>query len=176
MTTTTQTIQRPFVKPSRNYDYLYDPVFTLSSFRDHSKEMYRSQTGPDRLYKVPNYKNMFSTLRHYPHQTLRLDMTDPVPRHVPRYWFGYKDQARDTLIRYTKFNYDPLVKVPPKVHASVDVDGSDRYKFFRRPIIPFLPQMPPSVVLSAPTHLPDRTDNKPDGVTLEPPKTKMYLS
>ena len=45
---------------------------------------------------------MFSSLRHYPRQTLRLDMTDPVPKHVSRYWRGYADQARDVLIRYKK--------------------------------------------------------------------------
>ena len=51
----------------------------------------------------PYFKTMFSTLRHYPHQRVTLDMTDAVPRHMPRQWKGYTDQARETIIRYTKY-------------------------------------------------------------------------
>lgn len=47
-----------------------------------------------------------------------------------------------------RFNYDPSVTIPPKYYPPVDTEGRDRYKFFRRPIIPFLPQMPPSIVLA----------------------------
>lgn len=49
-----------------------------------------------------------------------------------------------------RFNYDPSVSVPAEHYPNVEVEGRSHYKFFRRPIIPFLPQMPPSVVL-APT-------------------------
>jgi len=51
----------------------------------------------------PYFKTMFSTLRHYPHQRVTLDMTDAVPRHMPRQWKGYADQARESIIRYTKY-------------------------------------------------------------------------
>jgi hypothetical protein len=43
-----------------------------------------------------------------------------------------------------------LVAVPSKHYPETDVDGRNRYRYFRRPIIPFLPQLPPNVVL-APT-------------------------
>lgn len=49
-----------------------------------------------------------------------------------------------------RFTYDPSVQVPPKEYPKAEVAGTNRYKYFRRPIIPFLPQMPPNVVL-APT-------------------------
>ena len=52
------------------------------------------------------------------------------------------------FIHAYRFNYDPTVQVPPKFYPETDAEGKDRYKFFRRPIIPFLPQMPPSVVLA----------------------------
>ena len=123
--------------------------------------------------QVPRFKTMFSSLRHYPRQALSLDVTDPVPPHVPRQWKGYGEQARNSLIRYkkcvwewggsvsisqlpldrTRFNYAPSVTVPAQHYADADVEGRNRYKFFRRPIIPFLPQLPPSVVL-APTRCP----------------------
>lgn len=90
---------------------------------------------------------MFSSLKHFPHQHVTIEATDPVPRFIPRQWRGYGDQARDALIRYTKFNYDPSVTIPPKFNPATDVSGKDRYKFFRRPIIPFLQQVPPEVLL-----------------------------
>lgn len=48
----------------------------------------------------------------------------------------------------SRFNYDPTVQIPPKKFEPAHVDGVNRYKYFRRPIIPFLPQMPPNVVLA----------------------------
>ena len=51
-------------------------------------------------------------------------------------------------MHFFRFNYDPSVEVPPKHYLATDAVGKDRHKFFRRPIIPFLPQMPPSVVLA----------------------------
>ena len=48
-----------------------------------------------------------------------------------------------------RFNYDPTVQVPPKQYEKVHVSGQDRYKFFRRPIIPFLQQVPPDVLLQS---------------------------
>lgn len=72
-----------------------------------------------------------------------------MPKFIPRQWRGYADQDREALIRYTKFNYDPSVQVPPKHHEKVHVSGTDRYKFFRRPIIPFLQQVPPDVLLQS---------------------------
>ena len=47
-----------------------------------------------------------------------------------------------------RFNYDPAVQVPARHYGVAQVDGKNRYKYFRRPIIPFLPQMPPNVVLA----------------------------
>jgi ABC-type glycerol-3-phosphate transport system permease component len=48
----------------------------------------------------------------------------------------------------SRFNYVPNVQIPPKKFEPALVDGMNRYKYFRRPIIPFLPQMPPNVVLA----------------------------
>ncbi|XP_044164773.1 cilia- and flagella-associated protein 91-like isoform X1 [Acropora millepora] len=92
---------------------------------------------------------MFSDLRHHPRYSIHLELTDPVPKFIPRQWRGYAEQDTEALIRYTKFNYDPTVQVPPKEHPHVPVSGKDRYKFFRRPIIPFLQQVPPDVLLQS---------------------------
>ena len=42
---------------------------------------------------VPHFKTMFSSLRHYPRQTVTLDMTDPVPPHISRQCRGYGEQV-----------------------------------------------------------------------------------
>ncbi|XP_064407633.1 cilia- and flagella-associated protein 91-like [Halichondria panicea] len=153
MATVTETISKTaFVRPARTYDYLYDPVFTVSSERDHAKQSFKSHTSVDKIRFVPHFRTMFSSLRHYPRQAVTLDTTDPVPKHMPRQWGGYRDQARETLVRYKKFNYDPDVKVPPKQFEDPKTNSTNQYKYFKRPIIPFLPQMPPNVIL-APTRV-----------------------
>ncbi|KAK3751138.1 hypothetical protein QZH41_017935 [Actinostola sp. cb2023] len=143
----TQTITRQKPQPSRTQDYLYDNIHTLSSDRDHARATFKAHTGSDRVKRVPHYKTMFSDLAHYPRYGIHLEVTDPVPKFIPRQWRGYSEQARQALVRYTKFNYDPSVQVPPKSFPVTDVGGQDRYKFFKRPIIPFLQQVPPDVLL-----------------------------
>lgn len=145
----TQTVTHGKLQNSRTHDYLYDPLYTLSSDRDHARSTFKAHTGTDRIKRVPHFKTMFSDLRHYPRYGIHLEVTDPVPKFIPRQWRGYAEQDRDALIRYTTFNYDPTVQVPPKQYEKVHVSGQDRYKYFRRPIIPFLQQVPPDVLLQS---------------------------
>jgi len=145
----TKTVTKPPVQASRTHDYLYDPLYSLSSERDHARATFRATTNVSRIRRIPMFRDMFSSLPHYPNSHVQIDVNDPVPSFIPRQWRGYSDQARDALVRYTKFNYDPSVKVPPKSFDTTDVSGRDRYRFFRRPIIPFLQQVPPEVVLQA---------------------------
>ncbi len=42
---------------------------------------------------------------------------------------------------------DDSIKVPSQTYEKAYVDGKDRYKFARRPIIPFLSSIPPYVLL-----------------------------
>ena len=44
---------------------------------------------------------MFSDLRHHPRYSIHLELTDPVPKFIPRQWRGYAEQDREALIRYT---------------------------------------------------------------------------
>ncbi|KAJ8311832.1 hypothetical protein KUTeg_010617 [Tegillarca granosa] len=147
MATQTQTIRRGF-QPTRVHDYLYDPHHVSASERDHARSTFKAHTSVDRVKRVPLYDTMFSELRHHPRFQMRLDVTDPVPKFISRQWRGYADQKREQLIRYTTFNYDPSVQVPPKQFADAEVSGRNRYKFFKRPIIPFLTQIPPEVLLA----------------------------
>lgn len=154
MATQTQTLRKAPVQMSRTHDYLYDNLHVLASERDHARATFKAHTSTDRVKRVPIYTTMFSELRHHPRFQMRLDVTDPVPKFISRQWRGYADQHREQILRYTTFNYDPSVQVPPKEYSSADVRGSDRYKFFRRPIIPFLQQVPPEVLLASTRHDP----------------------
>ena len=129
--TTTQTLQSTKVQTQRRYDYIYDPLFTLSSNRDHARERYKAYIAPDRVKKVPHYGPMFSGLGHFPKHQIQIDSCDPVPSFMSRKWQGYQRQP----VQMTAVN------------PHLDVSGGDRYKFSRRPIIPFLQQVPPDVLL-----------------------------
>ncbi|XP_072166389.1 cilia- and flagella-associated protein 91-like isoform X2 [Diadema setosum] len=142
-----QAMRRPRLQQTRTHDYLYDPVYTLSSQRDHARATFRANTNVERVGRVPAFNTMFSSLRHFPRFNMRLDPTDPVPRFISRQWRGYSDQAREALIRYKTFNYAPDLQVPPVHHPDAKVGGQNRYKYFRRPIIPFLQQVPPEFVM-----------------------------
>ena len=41
---------------------------------------------------------MFSDLRHHPRYSIHLELTDPVPKFIPRQWRGYAEQDREALI------------------------------------------------------------------------------
>nr|XP_039249050.1 cilia- and flagella-associated protein 91-like [Styela clava]XP_039249051.1 cilia- and flagella-associated protein 91-like [Styela clava] len=169
--TQTQTLRRSVVNPTRNHDYLYDPLYTLSSERDHARTTYKAHTKVERVKKVPQFPTMFSELRHHPRFTIQLENTDPVPNFIGRRWRGYGDQRREAMIRYTTFNYDPTVTVPPKTFPNAEVSGRNRYRYFRRPIIPFLQQVPPEILLQPTTVDPLAP---PDAMTARPrtPRTK----
>lgn len=144
----TQTVRRPVVNQTRTHDYLYDPLYTLSSERDHARQSFKSHTSADRVKRVPVHNTMFSALPHFPRFEMRLESTDPVPRFINRQWRGYGEQARQALIRYKTFNYAPGVTIPKQTFQNAEVGGRNRYKYFRRPLIPFLQQwLQPDVVL-----------------------------
>ncbi|KAK3106963.1 hypothetical protein FSP39_004095 [Pinctada imbricata] len=170
MATQTQTLKRPGFQQSRVHDYLYDNHHVVSSERDHARSTFKAHTSTDRVKRVPIFKTMFSELRHHPRFQMRLDVTDPVPKFISRQWRGYQDQAREAMIRYTTFNYDPSVQVPPKTFADAHVAGQNRYKFFRRPIIPFLQQIPPEVMLATARQDPLAG---PDQLQVERPPTPL---
>lgn len=46
-----------------------------------------------------------------------------------------------------RFNYDPSVRVPEQHFLPSNARSTDRYKYFFRPVIPFMAQVPPNVIL-----------------------------
>ncbi|KAJ3033926.1 Cilia- and flagella-associated protein 91 [Rhizophlyctis rosea] len=114
-----QTLVQTHVAPSRPHDYLYDANYTVSSRKDHVKALLKSQTHDVMIN--PSFNNMFSSLRNYPstQYTLRA-------HHLPL----YLGQDRR----------------PPNGTGQADVAGVDRFKFFRRPVVPYVPSLGGQVV------------------------------
>ncbi|XP_077149734.1 cilia- and flagella-associated protein 91 isoform X1 [Ranitomeya variabilis] len=146
-------------RASRSYDFLYDPVHTLSSEKDHAQAALRAHVSHDRMQKVPEFPTMFSELVHEPRFTLRLQLRDPVPQFINRQWRGKDEQRRKALQQLN-------VSQPPSFVLgdadTEDVSGRDRYRFFERPLIPFSHQTAPNMLLAVSrVEQPDRPDAAP---------------
>ncbi|KAM7380373.1 hypothetical protein PAMP_003675 [Pampus punctatissimus] len=131
----------------RVYDYLYDPVYTVSSEVDHAKSNLKAYVSKDRVRKVPEFGSMFSNLPHHPRYNLQLDPVDPVPTSIDRRWRGHIEQRKEAL--------QQLAGVIPNTQLwlkreECHVTGADRWKYFKRPLIPFAQQVPPDVIFAFP--------------------------
>ncbi|XP_076015232.1 cilia- and flagella-associated protein 91 [Genypterus blacodes] len=129
-------------RPHRAYDHLYDPVYTVSSEIDHARSEHHA-----RVRKVPDFGSMFSSLPHHPRFTLRLNATDSVPAFIDRRWRGRMERRKEAL--------QQLAGVLPGVQFRSEMEetcvtGADRWKYFKRPLIPFAQQIPHSVIFALP--------------------------
>ncbi|KAJ3371589.1 Cilia- and flagella-associated protein 91 [Allomyces arbusculus] len=97
------------VQASRPNDYLYDPLYTVSCYKDHLKALSGSQTV--RAAIVPHFDNMFSQVRTYPSHSIQVRIA-PV----------------DPSLGQNRY-------VPVDSHPQVT--GTNRYKYFRKPLIPY---------------------------------------
>ncbi|XP_014459490.2 cilia- and flagella-associated protein 91 isoform X4 [Alligator mississippiensis] len=135
---------RPAMAPARAFDFLYDPVHTLSSERDHAKAAGRARLGYAQLRNVPIFKTMFSSLIHYPGYNPRFKGKDPMPPFIDRRWRGRAQQRLEALQQLTVFQ--PSLQIPQIVYEDPEVTGRNRYKYFERPYIPFSQSFPLNVI------------------------------
>ncbi|XP_067849117.1 cilia- and flagella-associated protein 91 [Heptranchias perlo] len=165
--TLTQTLQgKQRSKPERTHDYIYDPLYSVSSEKDHAKMSMKAFTSINRLKKIPDYKAMFSNLQHFPRYTLQLDRNDPVPKFVDQRWRGYGEKKREAIKQLAA--YDASIKMQLQVQQDPEVSGRNRYKYFTRPIIPFVQQLPVNVILEMSKN--DTSANYEDFYDLSAPK------
>ncbi|XP_035170659.1 cilia- and flagella-associated protein 91 [Oxyura jamaicensis] len=125
----------------RPLDCLYDPLYTLSSEKDHMKA--NIQLVGDKLVKVPIFTSMFSSLIHFPSYSLCLDGKDPVPPFIDRRWRGRAQQRLEALQQLAVGQ--PSLQIPQIVYEDPEVSGRNRYKYFARPLIPSNMLLPPNV-------------------------------
>ncbi|XP_026151507.1 cilia- and flagella-associated protein 91 [Mastacembelus armatus] len=135
------------VRRQRVYDYLYDPIYTVSSDADHARSSLKAYASRDRVRRVPKFGSMFSNLSHHPRCTVQLDPVDPVPASIDRRWRGHTEQRKEAL--------QQLAGVIPNAQSwlkreECHVTGADRWKYFKRPMIPFTQQVPPDVIFALP--------------------------
>uniref|UniRef100_A0A2K6LKN3 Cilia- and flagella-associated protein 91 n=1 Tax=Rhinopithecus bieti TaxID=61621 RepID=A0A2K6LKN3_RHIBE len=129
---------------NRVYDFLYDPLFIVSSEKDHTQANVQATLIRSRLRKVPRFKTMFSNLIHYPRYSLYWSKSDPVPPFISREWKGHEEKHREALRQLAIT--DTSFQMPREVYEDPEVTGKNRYKYFERPFLPFFQQMPFSVV------------------------------
>ncbi|XP_041437321.1 cilia- and flagella-associated protein 91 isoform X2 [Xenopus laevis] len=127
-------------------EYIAYPLYTLSSEKDHAHASFRAQLSHDRMQKVPVYPTMFSELVHKPRYSLRLQLKDPVPQFMDRRWRGRAEQRLNALKQLAQSQVPTLP--PQELGATGGVSGRDRYKYFERPLVPFVQQVPPNVLLA----------------------------
>nr|XP_012319353.1 cilia- and flagella-associated protein 91 isoform X3 [Aotus nancymaae]XP_012319354.1 cilia- and flagella-associated protein 91 isoform X3 [Aotus nancymaae] len=147
---------------NRAYDFLYDPLFIVSSEKDHTQANIQATLIRSRLKKVPRFKTMFSNLIHYPRYSLYWSKSDPVPPFISREWKGHEERHREALRQLTRT--DTSFQMPREVYEDPEVTGKNRYKYFERPFLPFFQQMPFSVVYAV---------SKAEPYTFPPTSTKQ---
>eukprot|EP01135_Chromosphaera_perkinsii_P012450 Nk52_evm61s2657 gene=Nk52_evmTU61s2657 len=165
-----QTTTRTGVTRARPHDVLYDPQHTVSDYRDHMRSQYAGMRCAQSIERVPHYRSMFSELRHHPNAFLKAVDRAKIPDSIPREWQGATEQYRQNMESYTKQYYVPDLKVPQKQYERAEVTGKNRYKYFKRPIIPYMTSIPAEVLLSE--SFEEAASLKPRSVKPKTPLTK----
>ncbi|XP_070597996.1 cilia- and flagella-associated protein 91 isoform X1 [Erythrolamprus reginae] len=130
--------------PNRAFDFLYDPLYELSSEKDHAQANVQAHLIHDEMRKVPEFKTMFSNLIHYPSYFVQLEEKNPVPPFIDRRWRGKVQQRFQTFQQLVVA--PPSLQVPRIEHEDPEVSGRNRWKYFERPFIPFDKPLPLNVV------------------------------
>ncbi|XP_006167704.1 cilia- and flagella-associated protein 91-like [Tupaia chinensis] len=131
---------------SRTYDFLYDPLFIVSSEKDHAQANIQANLIRSRMRKVPKFRTMFSSLFHYPRYSLYWSKSDPIPPFVSREWKGHEEKHQEALRQLA--TTDTSFQMPKEVYEDPEVTGKNRYKYFDRPFLPFHQQMPFNVLFA----------------------------
>eukprot|EP00899_Mesostigma_viride_P006654 jgi/Mesvir1/15990/Mv08295-RA.1 len=117
-------------QPSRSFDPIYDPLFTVSGAKDHYKAQSRAGIGY-KVGKQPNYPNMFSDVPNYPATQFSFKPDSAVPAFVDRTYHPSTMPASELAARST----------------DAQVTGKYQALFFKRPSLP--PGVHPSIGMLA---------------------------
>ncbi|CAH0546376.1 unnamed protein product [Brassicogethes aeneus] len=107
--------------PYRPYDYMYDPIFSVSGPTDHYKEAVKCKITTAKFQICPIFPNMFSDLRNYPRQKLVRRRSESIPLYV----------EPDNKPKMSTESFEVI---------SSNVLGKDKCKFFKLPITNFPPR------------------------------------
>ncbi|XP_063999438.1 cilia- and flagella-associated protein 91 isoform X2 [Pogoniulus pusillus] len=138
--------------PGRTFNYPYDPLYPLSSEKDHLKSNIHVQSVSDKVVKAPMLRSMFSSLIHLPCYSQCLEGKDPVPPLIGRRWRGRSQQRLETLQQLAITQSSP--QLPEIVYEDPEVSGRNRYKYFARPLTPSNKLLPLNVAYRVTTSEP----------------------
>jgi hypothetical protein len=113
-------------KASRTQDYLYDSNYTVASRNDHHKALAKANS--TNVVTVPVHGNMFSSLSHYPAKQYTL----------------VAQKGNSTTLGNDRRNY--FRGAPGEAPGLVT--GMNRYRYFKRPLIPYTPSLGAAVLYS----------------------------
>ncbi|XP_065700010.2 cilia- and flagella-associated protein 91 [Patagioenas fasciata] len=120
--------------PGRTFDCPYDPLYTQSSEKDHSKSNIHVQLVGDKVVNAPRFRSMFNSLIHFPGYSLFLESKDPLPPFIDRRWREGSQQRLEALQQLAAAQSS--LQIPQIVYEDPEVSGRNRYKYFARPLIP----------------------------------------
>ncbi|XP_044283998.1 cilia- and flagella-associated protein 91-like [Varanus komodoensis] len=135
---------RRAMAPNRAFDFLYDPLYTLSSERDHAQATIQAHLMHDEMRKMPEFKAMFSNLIHYSPYSVQLEEKNPVPPFIDRRWRGKAERRLEAFQRLAISQ--PSLQIPRIEYEDPEVSGRNRWKYFERPFIPFHKPIPLNIV------------------------------
>lgn len=116
-----KTLVKTGLQPTRAHDHIYDPVYTVSNQAVHLQEHQRGRLS--HVERVPDYPNMFSDIPLYPRHAYRM---------------------KESAVQVGAF--PPQGQVRPVADSTVL--GSLRFKYFKRPVVPFLHSIPAEILLA----------------------------
>ncbi|XP_076333587.1 cilia- and flagella-associated protein 91-like [Tachypleus tridentatus] len=128
------TVVKSFIQESRAYDYIYDPLYTVSSQKDHVKALKKASSAQISVKPLVNFGTMFSELSHYPPYQGHLKVESSVPVPVTK---EFKESKGNCQEQKLFLNCD----------ASV-VGGNERHLYFHRPVLPFFQRVPVDIHLT----------------------------
>ncbi|KAL6050352.1 hypothetical protein STEG23_011177, partial [Scotinomys teguina] len=149
------------------------PPLHHASERDHAQANIQATLVRSRLRKVPIFRSMFSNLFHHPRYSMSWSKSDPVPSCVSREWRGQGQEARHTETLRLHAAMDASFQTPKKEYEDLEISGRHRCKFFDRPFLPFLQQMPLNVILATSKLEPFVFSPEPSNYAIIPSKSTV---
>ncbi|CAH8593867.1 unnamed protein product [Schistosoma curassoni] len=106
----------------RKHDYLYDPLYSLSSAADHERVATKDHLDVSKMQKLFSFQNLFSEVPIYRPYIWRLNPSDPVPMSMSRYFHPVDVCKKLIQMSQLKKNKDLMIG-----HV---FEGMDRSKYF----------------------------------------------
>ncbi|CAH8589681.1 unnamed protein product [Schistosoma guineensis] len=106
----------------RKHDYLYDPLYSLSSAADHERVATKDHLDVSKMQKLFSFQNLFSEVPIYRPYIWRLNPSDPVPMFMSRYFHPVDVCKKLIQMSQLKKNKDLMIG-----HV---FEGMDRSKYF----------------------------------------------